>query len=100
MGIVVCNSKGDCLNIRAKQKSFCLPIMIESEAALSGIHMTISMGIKKLVIEGNAKIVINAMKEPLEECPNEKRNCIHECKELLKSVGQFWSILFTAHSKE
>lgn len=80
MRVVVCNSKGECLSIRAKQRSFCSPLMIESEATLLGIHTAISMGVKKLVVEGDAKIVINAMKEPLEECPNEIRNCIHECK--------------------
>lgn len=30
------------------------------------------------------------MQEPLEECPDEIRNCIHECKALLKSFDYIY----------
>lgn len=50
--IVVHISKGECLNIRAKQRSICLPLMTKSEAALLGLHTIVAMGVKKLVVEG------------------------------------------------
>lgn len=43
------------------------------------------MGVEKLVVEGDSKVVIEAIKEPLEECPNDTRNYIQECKEFFKA---------------
>lgn len=56
---------------------------MESEAALLRLQTAITMGVKKLIVEGDSKIVIDAMKEPLEECQTDIRNCISDCK------GQF-----------
>lgn len=56
------------------------------------------MGVKKVIIESNAKIVIEALKNPLEEASNEIRNCIDECKELLKNFESF-IILHVSRSK-
>lgn len=89
MGVVVRNSKRKCLSIRAKQRNFSSPLMIESEATLLGIHTAILMGVKKLVVEDVAKTVINTMNESLEEFPNEIRNCIHECKNFLNTLITF-----------
>lgn len=45
--------------------------------------------VKKVIIEGDAKIIIEALKNLLEEVPNKIRNYIAECKELLKNFESF-----------
>lgn len=78
MDIVIRNSKGKCIIIRHKQRSIYSPVQAESEAALFGLQMAISMGVKKIVVEGNSKITINALKEPLEERQAKIRNYIND----------------------
>lgn len=90
MWIVVPKSKGDCLNIRAKQNSICSSLMVESKVTLLRLHTTISIGVTKLMVEGDSKVVIETMKESLEECPNEIRNCIQDCKELFKAFDHIF----------
>lgn len=43
--------------------------------ALLRLQTIIAMGVKKLIVKGDSKIMIEAMKEPLEECSNEIWNC-------------------------
>lgn len=74
------NSKREWLH---DPKQMCSSLLIE--VTLFGLQITISMGIKKLIVEGNSKTVIEAMKETLKECLNEIRNCIKDCKDLLIS---------------
>lgn len=52
---------------------------------LLGLQMIVTMGIKKIVVEGDSKITIEALKEPLEECHTEIRNCINDCKNPLNN---------------
>lgn len=89
MRIIIHNSKGESLAIRNKLRSMCSPVLVESDVALLGIHTTITMGVKKIIVEGDAKIVTEALRNPLEEALNEIRNCIDECKELLKNFDNF-----------
>lgn len=83
MGIVVWNSKREGLTIRSK-RNICSPLLEECEAALLGIRTSIVIGARQIVVEGDSKNVIEALKGPLEESPTEIRNCITECKELFQ----------------
>lgn len=75
--------------IRSKVRSICSPLLEESEAALFGLQATIVMGAKKVIVKGNTKIVIEVLKDLLEESLNEIRNCIVEQKEFLQNFDSF-----------
>lgn len=80
MGIVIRNTKGEAITIRSKSRNICSPLQVESEAALLEIQTCIAIGAKRVIVEGDSKNVIEALKEPLEESPTEIRSCIAECK--------------------
>lgn len=55
-GIVVWNSKGECLTMRTKFRSICSSLLVESKAALLGIQTPIAMRVKKIIVEGDQRL--------------------------------------------
>lgn len=96
MGIIIKNTKGEMITTRSNIRETKSPLQAESESALMGIRIANALGVKKIIIEGDSLVIIQALQEPLEECLKEIKICIADCKNLLPN---FDSIVFNHASR-
>lgn len=85
MAIIIRDSKGQMIIVRIGKRALCTLLLIGIKAVLLGIKPVSALGIRKLIIEGDSKEVINSLKGTLEEYPLEIRLCNDDCKNSLSS---------------
>lgn len=66
------NDRCEFINARSARKMIWSPLIAECQIVLQGLQTTSTLGVQKLVIEGDSLQVIDTLYEDLEDCP--KRN--------------------------
>lgn len=82
MGVIIRNAKGELMIAKTKIRSLCPSLRIESETTLFALRTSPTLGIDRLILEGDSMEVIKSMEGALEEFPQEIKICIIDYNEL------------------